>query len=118
MDLASKKKLGTISKVNFVDYQMPSVWICLTGLEEHDLNIISDVGLRNEIIYIPVVGVAWGKGTKRNKSFITLLEVSKVVREVFRGQFCPKVRSKPRLQLIRKIGPYKKKHLKGLEIVR
>lgn len=45
------------------------------GLEEHDLSVTSEVGLKEEIIYTPAVGVARGKGTMRNESLVASLEV-------------------------------------------
>lgn len=44
-------------------------------LEEHDLHIISEAELKDEIIYTPAVGVARGKGSMRSKSLIASMEV-------------------------------------------
>lgn len=76
MDLASEK-LNTCGysvetycrKANAIHVSLPY------GLEEHDLSVTSEVEPKNEIIYTPAVGVARSKGTVRNESFITSLEV-------------------------------------------
>lgn len=45
------------------------------GLGERDISVTSEVELKDEIIYIPVVGVVKGKGTIRNESLVASLEV-------------------------------------------
>lgn len=44
-------------------------------LEEHGLSVSSEVELKDEIICTPAMGVVRSKGTVRNESLITFLEV-------------------------------------------
>lgn len=67
-------------------------------LEEHDLSVISEVEVKDEIIYTAAVGVARNKGTVWNEFFIASLEVFRDHyrrSKALRGQVCPKVKSKP-----------------------
>lgn len=75
MDLASKKP-GTC-RYSVKTLQGSQCHLCEFAyvLEEHDLHIISEAELKDEIIYTPAVGVARGKGTMKIKSLIPSAEV-------------------------------------------